>query len=55
MKRQVIPCESSFKEVSFKWSNSTIEFTDPEVIIPITTMEDKNPWNGYGKPSLPHP
>ena len=117
MKRQVIPCESSFKEVSFKWqgsqqifkqevitdkvggssakpevskqskekrlkhkvsgyksqskrrsiagcrlllrtlkwSNSTIGFTDPEVIIPITTMDDKNPWNGYGKPSLPDP
>ena len=54
MKRQVVPCESSFKGISFKWSNSTIGFTDPEVIIPITTMEDKNPWNSYGKLPLPH-
>ena len=36
MKRQMVPCESTFKEVSFKWSNSTIWSTDQEVITPIT-------------------
>ena len=39
MKRQMVPCESTFKEVSFKWSNSTIWSTDREVITPMTRCD----------------